>query len=82
MFALSVFAKGEFALLLGVGDVIVASYSGVALLEPADGFIDLGSALQSTQRDTLSQLFDVGYKADLLLLAYSTVFLCPAFAPA
>ncbi len=82
MFALEVLKAGELALLLVVGKLIVASHARVALLQAADGFINLGSRPQSTQRDTLSQLFNIGQKADLLLLAYSAVFLCPAFAPA
>jgi hypothetical protein len=82
LFALEVLKAGELALLLVVGKLIVASHARVALFQTADGFINLGSCPQSTQRDTLSQLFSVGQKADLLPLADSAVFLGPAFAPA
>jgi NADH dehydrogenase len=39
-----------------------------------DGFVNLGSRPQSTNRDALAQLYNVGQKADFLLLADSTVF--------
>jgi hypothetical protein len=50
LFALEVFSAGEFGLLLVVGKVIVASNARLALLQAADGFVNLGSG---PQRPTL-----------------------------
>jgi hypothetical protein len=54
LFALEVLKAAELALLLVLGKVIVASHAGIALLQAANGFINLGSRPQSTQRDTLT----------------------------
>jgi hypothetical protein len=36
---------------------VVSSHARVALLQAADGFVNLGGGPQSAQRDTLAQLF-------------------------
>src|SRR5439155_23128095 len=57
-----------------VGDLVVAGHAGVALLEPADGLLDLGLGLEPPGRDARLQLLQIRQEAAFVCVADRPIF--------